>query len=57
MDWMLIVMMLGALGTAFFTFIEYQQQKTTKKHLTKILILDLAIIAGGVFMLVNSWMS
>jgi len=53
MKWPLIVMMVGALLTVYFTYNEYRVSKVSKKHFVTILVIDLLIVSGGVFLLLN----
>lgn len=51
MKWPLLLMIIGAFMTVYFTYIEYRENKATKRHFITVFIFDLIIIAIGIFML------
>ncbi|MCL2031176.1 MAG: hypothetical protein FWG93_06480 [Oscillospiraceae bacterium] len=57
MNWTtILIMMAGAAATSYFMFQDYRNGKVSKKLFTTVFILDLIIIAGGVFSLSFSWL-
>jgi len=53
MKWSLLIMIVGALLTVYFTCIEYRERKAAKKHFMTVFILGLIIIVSGIFMLLT----
>jgi len=47
----LLIMIIGALLTVCFTYIEYRESKATKRHFMTVFILDLIIMAIGIALL------
>lgn len=51
----LLIMLVGAALTVYFTFIEYREGKATQKHFLTILFLDLLVMIIGALQLFSNY--